>query len=158
MKEIKLTKGFVALVDDEDFEYLNQFNWCFNIKDGAVAHTPKSGHNGKIMKMYKIIMNAPKKMEVDHINGDKLDNRKENLRVCTHSENMKNIKILRSNNTSGFKGVHKHRNKYVVNISNGSGKSEYVGIFQNKIDAAHVYDTEAIKRFGKFACLNFPKD
>ena len=153
MKEIQLTQGKVTLIDDEDYKVLSNYNWCYHKKDGAVTR-----NLGTIIKLHRVIIKTPKGMEVDHINGNKLDNRKENLRICTHSENMKNTKIKRVNNTSGYKGVSKHRNKWVTMISNTLGDTEYVGIFQNKIDAAHAYDIEAKKRFGKFARLNFTEE
>ena len=98
-------------------------------------------------------MSPPDNMEVDHINGDKLDNRKENLRVCTHRENGKNQKIS-INNTSGYKGVFaNHKNwQAVIGVD---GKPIYLGTYPSPEKAAEAYDVAAKKYHGDFANLNF---
>ena len=108
MKEIKLTQGQVALVDDEDFERLNQYKWCiaFNGSNWYAARTVSIGNgNQKKVLMHREIMNAPKGVQVDHKNGDGLFNCKENLRFCTNQQNQFNQKNARKNNKLGIKGT-----------------------------------------------------
>src|SRR4030066_2184242 len=103
MKEIKLTRGKVAIVDDEDYEWINQWKWHCNGQGYAERHCDIPGKRTMI-KMHRLILNTPNGMETDHINHNRLDNRKSNLRVRTRSQNAINTPI-RSSNTSGKKGV-----------------------------------------------------
>lgn len=114
------------------------------------------------ISMHRLIMNTPDGMDTDHINRDKLDNRRENLRVCTTSQNTANSK-KQSVNTSGFKGVFsiegakgnakKWKSKIEV-----KGSSIYLGSFNTAQEAAKAYDNAAVKYFGEFAKLNFQKE
>lgn len=157
MKSIPLTQGRFALVDDDDFEYLNQFNWYCS--SGYAVRKLKT-QNGKrlSMKMHREILKTPDNMTTDHINGNKLDNRKENLRICTQAENTRNRPADR-NSTSGYKGVswNNRLSKWICQIK-ANGKSRHLGVFSNPEEAAKVYDAEAIVLFGSFAKLNFPKE
>jgi len=105
--------------------------------------------------MHREIMSPPQELVVDHINGDGLDNRKENLRVCTHAENIRNQKLNRLN-TTGYKGVCVNREKWISRIK-VNGKLLYLGRYNTPEEAAQVYDEAARKYFGKFASLNFQK-
>jgi hypothetical protein len=151
MKLIPLTQGKSAIVDDEDFGYLNQFKWCFN-NGYAITMESRKFNNGKQRRIYmhRVILNTPSDLEGDHVNRNRLDNRKENLRICTHKQNTQNHSILKSN-TSGYRGVHflKSKNKWRVIIQN-----EFIGYFNNKKQAAKTYNIEALKRYGEFANLN----
>lgn len=100
MKQIELKHGEIVLVDDEDFEELNKYRWCLN--NGGYATRMNDGHTSILM--HRFINSTPKGLETDHINGNKLDNRKENLRNVTHSQNQMHNRIPK-NNTSGVKGV-----------------------------------------------------
>lgn len=169
MKEIKLTQDKLAIVDDEDFERVNQYKWCY-MHDGRVSHTFHTGYKdltkpkrpfnqkNKTIRLHRFILNFPEGMEIDHINGNVLDNRKTNLRICNHSQNLKNCKISK-NNTSGYKGItwRKDCNKWfayiVVNY-----KQIGLGYFFNKLDAATAYNVAAKKYHGEFARLNLSKD
>ena len=109
MKEIQLTQGKVALVDDEDYEYLNQWKWYANEWKGGKLYAVRNVRKNKqyigYESMHRLLSsNKDKKLVTDHINGNTLDNRKSNLRICTISENTKNRQIQK-NNKSGFKGV-----------------------------------------------------
>jgi hypothetical protein len=149
MKEIFLNQGKVALVDDEDYGWLMKFKW-------SVSREYASRGNGanKKIRMHREIMGAPSSAEVDHINGNTLDNRKSNLRVVTHSENMKNRK-LNSNSKTGYKGVcyDKLNGMYHVTLRY-NGKKVFLGRYKNVVDAALAYNRGALEYFGEFARLN----
>jgi hypothetical protein len=157
MKEIKLSQGKVALVDDGDFEWLNQWRWAAH-KNGYVFYVVRVVYTPtpKTIQIHRLITNAPKGMVVDHINGDGLDNRRENLRLCTVAENNKNRR-RNSNNTSGYKGVRRDTYKYKAAIKS-ENKLIHLGMFSSPEDAARAYDKAAKEIFGKFAKLNFPEE
>jgi len=162
MKQIELTQGKVALVDDDDFEWINQWNWHIaNHKRRGLYYARRSGVsvNGErpVFLMHRQILNAPKGSCVDHINHNGLDNRRENLRLCNNSQNHQNT-LKSAKNTSGYKGVVRHSkvNKWVAQIC-VSRRRIYLGYYDNIIVAAKVYDSAAIKYFGEFACTNFGK-
>src|SRR3990167_296143 len=160
MKEIPLTNGPIAIVDDEDFEFLNQ--WQGHSVRGYAPRreyfTEKKYHyKSRSFRMHRIILNAPDGYEVDHINGNPLDNRKSNIRICTRQQNMRNVK-LSTKNTSGYKGVSWSAigKKWMAYISYGNKKTKYLGYYTDKKDAAYAYDSAAKVMFGEFAKLNFP--
>ena len=157
MKEIKLNKGKVSLVDDADYDYLNQFKWKannFNGKFYAVRTFMISKGNQSIVLMHRDIMKPNKGFVIDHVDGDTLNNLKDNLRICTHGENLRNQKINK-NNKSGFKGVYfcKQRNKFRAEIKKDRQKY-FLGLFIDPKDAASAYNKAAIKFHGEFAHLN----
>lgn len=152
MKEIVLyrNKG-VALVDDADYEWLSQYKW--HIDRGYAAMTIKEPTKG-IMYMHRLINKTPKGMLTDHRNGNKLDNRRENLRTCTFAQNNANSK-KRPDNTSGVKGVvwHKRMQKWQAQISVG-GKCVYLGMYDDKDEACNARRLGAIKYHGEFASVH----
>ena len=152
MKCIKLSQGKEAIVDDEDFEYLRQFKW--HVTDTGYA-CRKDGRKNKYM--HRELMGSPKGLQIDHINGNRLDNRRSNLRVVTVGDNRKNTGI-RSDNTSGYKGVSwdKKNSKWKVAIYVNS-KYVHLGRFTDIEDAALAYNTAALEYHGEFARLNFIK-
>lgn len=153
-KEIPLTRGKIAIVDDEDYEWLSQYKWCYQTRGYACRRIHGTG---KLISMHKEIMDVPENMEIDHENRNKLDNRRSNLRVSTHTENNYN-KSIQSNNTSGYKGVSPHIDgKWRATIRYG-GKYRHLGLFSNPTDAAVVYDKEALIHHGEFAYTNFPRE
>lgn len=154
MKEITLTRGKVALVEDEDFERFNQFKWYFGLNYAVRNSSLKNGKRKKIF-MHREILGEPSGLEVDHINGDRLDNRRGNLRACSHAQNQKNMTRPR-NNTSGFKGVsfRKDTNKWQVRICIDK-KQTHIGCFDSARRAALVYDFVAREIYGEFAKTNF---
>lgn len=153
MKYINLTQGKKAMVDDEDFEELNKVKWCFSDGYAIRRYTNEQG-SSVYTKMHRFIINTPNKMDTDHINHNKLDNRKSNLRICTRTENQQNHKIQK-NSTSGYKGVNYHKVNQVwraqIRINR---KHTHLGCFDTKEEAAIAYNQAAIKYFGEFAYLN----
>jgi len=144
-----LTPNFSFIIDFKDIPLIVN-NYWYQHKDGyAVCNISR-----KKIRLHRLITNAPYDMEVDHINGNKLDNRNYNLRICTKAENQRN-RSKQSNNSSGYKGVswHKGMNKWTANIGI-NGKREYIGSFSDKDEAARAYNQAAIKHHGEFAKLN----
>ena len=113
----------------------------------------QSRHKNSTVKIHRIITDAPKELDVDHINGDVTDNRCSNLRLCTASTNTANSR-LRSDNKTGFRGVFFDKKKWVCRIGFQNQKL-YFGRFETAEEAARKYDEEIIKLFGEFARLNF---
>lgn len=159
MKTIPLTRGHVALVDDEDFEMLSKWTWC--IGQAGTGYYAKAYNGGgaaaqRFAYMHRIIMDLVPGdgVEVDHINHDGLDNRRRNLRVCSHKENARNVSIGRAN-TSGFKGVSwdRSRNKWGASIK-VDGRKLHLGRFACLRDAVREYDSAAVRFFGPFAKTN----
>ena len=162
MKEIKLHgvggKDKLALVDDEDFDALNKYKWHFGsryVRRCIYIGGGRKNQKNKILLMHRVIMNTPDELVTDHINGNTLDNRKENLRICTNAENIRKGKMPKSN-TSGFMGVSwsTEKRKWVARIQ-FNYKQIIIGYFKDKEDAAKAYDTKAKELFGKFCNLNF---
>jgi len=162
-KEIKLTKGYVAIVDDKNFERLNAIKWCACENNNTVyaLHNFKNKKTGKqeMVSMHRFIMGLPKKSKIDHVDGNGLNNLEENLRHCESADNQHNMKVKRKNNTTGYKGISYvpkvYKNKpYTAHIC-FHGKLIHIGYFETDIEAAMAYDKKAIELFGGFSCLNF---
>ena len=141
-----------AMVDDEDFEWLSKWKW-FN--DGSGYAVRKQLVDGKkcTIYMHKEILKAPPGMEGDHRFGDKLDNRRENLRVCTHAENMRNRKPNKGRALP--KGVRWHvgARKFMAGI-HVNNRHVHLGLFLTEPQAKAAYDAAAIKYYGEFARAN----
>lgn len=147
MREIPLTKGMVAIVDDDDYAELSQFKWHYN--SGYAVRGINRGRQKVLMHRY--INKTPDGMETDHINGNKLDNRKENLRAVNSSQNNIN-KAMQKNNTSGTRGVfwHKATKRWVSSIGL-NGKSVHIGYFKDKAEAETAYQNAAQSLHGEYA-------
>lgn len=154
MKEIPLTQGKVALVDEEIPETISGRVWYYNAGNGYAF----SITSGKTTYLHRLIMGAGIGQQVDHINGDKLDNRRANLRLCTHAENQHNRK-KNSGTSSRFKGVYWHNvtQKWQAYIRI-DGDLRYLGLFEQEEAAAKEYDRAAKLCFGEFARFNFPAE
>ena len=152
---IKLSFDRFAIVDAEDYDRLSKYRWC-TVKASRTFYAKTFHLSGAMLSMHRIVVNAPKGLFVDHINHNGLDNRKANLRICTHIQNLRN-KRPKSGCTSKYKGVHwcKGRNKFRANIYLNK-KAIHLGYFHDEIAAAKAYDKAAKKFFGEFAYLNFP--
>lgn len=158
--EIALSNGLIALIDDTDFDKVRAHSWSASRTSStrvyAAYKTVKNG-KGVTVYMHRAILGAPKGMEVDHINGNGLDNRRSNLRLVTRRQNTINAR-LSIRNTTGFRGVSPARRpgRYVATIHVNRTK-RHLGTFPNPTEAAVAYDAAAREHFGEFARLNFPE-
>ncbi|WP_342439296.1 HNH endonuclease [Paenibacillus sp. FSL L8-0436] len=154
MKAIKLTKGMSAIVDDDLFESLSQYSWWFHSGGYAGRSATKGGKKQSVL-MHRQIVDAPTGKVVDHINGNKLDNRLENLRVTDQVGNQANRASLNRNNTSGYKGVswNKATSRFEAGVQ-VEGKRNFLGLFTTAEDAARAYNAKALELFGEYARLN----
>lgn len=145
-----------ALVDDEFYDVLiGMGSWAFSTN----GYAERSRKRQCPLKMHRVVWTLSGRhiangLHLDHINRDRLDNRLDNLRLVTPSQNAAN-RSLRSDSTSGYKGVTLMRStgRWRVCV-----RSKYIATFSDKIEAAKAYDEAAAKEFGEFASLNFPKD
>lgn len=142
MKEIQLSQGKVALVDDEDFDMLNVFKWSALCTIGKrrlnfYASRMTGGKNSVCVYMHRIIMKPPPEMQVDHIDGNGLNNQKSNLRVVTHRQNQQNLHFKKS---SKYPGVcwEKKKKKWMASLQI-SGKSKTLGCFDTEEEAHQAY-------------------
>ncbi len=163
VRTIQLSKGKNTLIDETDSERAKPYSWCasksrrdrpnrpFNWY--AVAYDLSRVYKSKISLHRFVVGATPVDPRVDHRNGDSLDNRKENLRFCTATENARNSK--RTWGKSKYKGVtfSSRKKKWMVQITR-SNRSRTIGFFADERDAALAYDRAAIESYGEFACTN----
>ena len=157
MKEIHLNRGYVTLVDDEDFELLSKHKWhvCFGHNDTAYA-AKKTRKGGKIFMHRMILGLTSPNIMADHKNGNGLDNQRHNLRPATRSQNQWN-KPCRKDSRTGFKGVTPRGKKWSTRIIVDK-KTIHLGVFFVLEDAARAYDAAATIHHKEFAYLNFPNE
>lgn len=157
---IPLSQGKSAAVDLADFFRLTQWSWCVNAQGYATRRQRSSeGSTSKMIRMHRVIAGTPDGLFTDHINGDRLDNRSENLRVCDTSQNLSN-RGMQANNKSGYKGVSWHSQAIKKNLSSPwvakikvKNKQIYIGAFKTAKEAAVAYEEAAKKYHGEFACV-----
>lgn len=158
MKEIELTRGLFAIIDDEDFEEISKHQWF------AVPAKTKKHRNGldfyaaakinsKSVRMHNFILKPSKGYEADHIDGNFLDNRRSNLREATRSQNCQNRKPRNDKVHSKYKGVDFHKGKYRARVTK-NGKTKELGYFASEEEAARAYDQAASNLFGAFVRIN----
>lgn len=156
MAKIKLTQNKYAIVDDEDYDFLNQWKWCaLKQQDGkfyavrtAIVKNRNNESTPKRIAMHRLVNNTPDKLYTDHINGDTLDNRKCNLRSCTNSENQFN-RGKSSNNSSGFRGVDRAYGKFRATIQI-DGNRLYLGSYNTASEAGLAYQKAALKYHNQY--------
>lgn len=152
MKKIKLSQNKFALVDDEDFEWINKLKWYYS----SYGYATSKSSNYKTIFMHREILKVSKGMVIDHVNRNKLDNRRENLRICNNSQNNANKSKQKGEFSSLYKGTYWDKfNKLwscQITINN---KIIRIGRFEQERHAAMAYDIWAKELHGKFAVLNF---
>lgn len=164
MKIIRLTQGWVAWVDDCDYERLNAHKWYAKRMKRhwyAARSLPTADGKQKTILMHREVLNAQPGREVDHILGESspgiIHNWRDNLRLCTHAQNQQGFQRRKEGTTSLYRGVwwNKTRRKWQVGIT-VDGHLLHLGLFVSEEGAARAYDVAALKHFGEFASLNFP--
>jgi hypothetical protein len=168
--ENKKGDQFTVLLDEADYVQFvenDRYKWWIRkvstrpwVDSAYVMGTDK--HAKKEVALHRVMLDAPKGMVVDHINRNGLDNRRSNLRLCTHRENMQNRRA-NSNNLTGYKGVRltKSGKKYIARHCqkiDGKTVEHYLGTYDTPEEAARAYDAKAIELFGEYANLNFPEE
>lgn len=145
MIEIPLVTKQICFIDTDDFQKVSAYKWYWN---NGYAYTHKKGET---IAMHRLILNTPKGKFTDHINGNRLDNRKQNLRIATYQQNLWNKKKF-----GLYKGVtwDKQMKQWRVQIT-CDYKTRQIGLFKNPLHAAMAYDIAAKDLFGEFARLNF---
>jgi len=151
IRYIPLTKGLYAIVDAADYEWLSKYKW-FTHGRGKKACAARN-EKRRTITMHREIMQPPPGMFVDHINHNRKDNRRCNLRNCTPPQNVRNRRVCGSK--SGFIGVYAHGRKWKVVVTCNGKRYRLCG-FTDKIEAALARDRLARQLFGEFAYLNFP--
>ncbi len=147
---IPLTRGLQAIVDAEDYEWLSQYKWHANPskRNGTIYAARSVGHSSVLM--HRMIMRPPKGKVVDHINGNGLDNRRCNLRICNRQENARNRR-KHVGGKSRFIGVYPRGKKWGAFVGH-----QHVGVFEDEVEAAKARDRRALAMYGEHAWLNFP--
>jgi hypothetical protein len=140
---------YFAVVDDGDVDRSDQHSWtCWFSKGKEYA---ASKIDGRIVLLHRFLLNAPAHLRVDHIDGNGLNCTRQNMRFATQSQNSKNRK---KKGAASYKGIYPYGNKWGAQICSNYHHI-YLGLFATPEDAAHAYDTAALKYFGEFARLNF---
>lgn len=158
MRKVSLSRGMLALVDEQDYDrVLAAGPWNAHVARGRMyaVHSVRARGAGCKIRMHNLILGA---IGVDHIDGDGLNNQRHNLRVASVSQNRANIGVP-ANNTSGFKGVSQRRNPgpWIAKIGFQRARID-LGAYPTPEEAARAYDEAARRYFGEFARLNFPKE
>lgn len=149
---IPLSQGLFAIVDASDYEWLNQWKW-YAFKGYKTFYAARKEFRRKTVLMHSMLL--PDAPVTDHIDGNGLNNARSNLRSATKSQNAAN-NTQRPGKT-GYRGVYAHHTgKYVARIRHG-GVGINIGLFSDKVEAAHAWDAAALKYHGEFARLNFPE-
>lgn len=160
VKKIELTRGKYALVSNKDYEYFSQFKWYASRHRNKyyAARTEKINGKSKAIYMHREILKASDE-HVDHIDGDSLNNVRENLRLVEPHQNLRNQKTQTRYKSSKFKGVYmdKELNTFVVQIKDRGRMRNITGIENEKI-AGFIYDLLALDRFKEYARFNFPNE
>lgn len=154
MKVIRLTNfSLDVLIDDEDYEYLSQFKWHL-AKRGYAVRSTWANNKPDTIYMHREIMQTPRGMDTDHIDLNKINNQRSNLRICTRSQNMANLrKIKKSRSRSKYTGVSKKNGRWFPYVMK-DGKMYYMGTFETEKEAVEARNAKALELFGEYATLN----
>ena len=156
MMEVPLSRGMVALIDDADWPLVSKWKWHARRDHDRAYYAECTTPKHTALEMHRVLIGALAGQEVDHVNGNSLDNRRSNLRLATRDQNMFNRPKMKTN-TSGFKGVIATKSgKWGAQIK-AHKRYHWLGLFSTAIAAAHAYDRAAVQLHGEFACINFPK-
>lgn len=150
---VPLVNGGWTIIDADDFSKISRLVW-FQHNGYALYYIRDENGSRTQGRLHRLILSSPKGVLVDHINGNPLDNRKRNLRLCNDTGNARNAN-KRKDNTSGFKGVtfHKDTGKWQASIR-ANGNPKYLGLFDTKEEAAKIYDAACLEYHGEFAKNN----
>jgi len=152
VRYIALTKGKFTLVDAVDYDSLVAYSWSYS--SGYAVRGGNKDDRKRTIFMHDEIMPPPEGLEVDHINLDKLDNRRSNLRHGTRAQNLGNVRSKKG--SSQYKGVSRTRGGKWQAFIQKDKRNFYLGTYASEIEAASAYDAEARKHFGEFSRCNFP--
>ena len=147
--KIPLSRGLTALVSERDAELVLAHKW--RLAGRGVNTYALTKIDGKTVYMHRLILSPPKGQYVDHWNNDGLDNRRENIRICSPRENAGACRPHRVSSTSGIRGIHKHGHKWRVIAGRENGKTRYVGSFETLTEAVTARKAAAVERWGEFA-------
>lgn len=154
MQMIPLNQGAYAIVDDEDFEFLSQWNWFLSSQGYAFRNERHGQGRRTTIFMHRVVAKTPRRCFTDHINFNPLDNRRSNLRICTKRQNNFSRRVLAPKADTPYRGVYfRYGTRYHARLKCG-GKAILLGTFDNAEDAARCYNEGARKYFGQFAVLN----
>ena len=149
MKTLELSRGKVALVDDDDFEWLKKYKWTLSGDGRYAIYYPKRNGKRRLFLLHRTIMTAKKNEVIDHIDGDGLNNQRQNLRAVSHRQNLLNRRDLNNK----VIGITKHQKGWWARIRY-QGKHISLGVYEFKQDAIDAYQTAAKKYYGEKAFLN----
>ena len=154
MKIIKLTRGKETMVDDDIYELIKDQKWHCTSEDYAIRNLPiEYRQEQKKIRLHQLVLGFPDSI-IDHIDGNKLNNQRKNLRLCNESQNRMNSRLSK-NNSTGYRGVWKTINNNFTARVKCCGKDYYLGRFKTAILAAKAYDKKIKELFGEFAKTNF---
>jgi hypothetical protein len=153
MKEIKLSQGYTALVDDEDYERVSMFMWSANVTPYTVYGQRFSHDKKTSVMLHRFIMDAPKGKDVAHLDNNGLNCQRYNMRITTRKLNSAGSPRRKGNKT-GYRGVFKDHNRWVASIRGLDGKKMAIGRFNTAEEAAKAYNDHAKAYHGEFAILN----
>src|SRR4051794_40539867 len=151
---VYLSQGLTTEIDDADWEKLKDYKWFAHVRPKR-TYAVSSSIKGQTLYMHRLIMSPPRGMQVDHIDGDGLNNKRSNLRLATSQQN--NANAFRTQNVSGYIGVNITPSGRWQARARKGGTRHHIGVFDTPEEAARAYDAWTFVEYGDFAQLNFPE-